>query len=74
MANSPIKAWRLVFTAGILEKIVNHTNKYGYRNAKQGLVSHHKEGLDGLFFCFILDVCPEKERQAFQLVLRQSTT
>jgi hypothetical protein len=34
MANSPIKAWRLVFTAGILEKIVSHTNKYGYPNAK----------------------------------------
>jgi DNA polymerase III epsilon subunit-like protein len=34
MANSPIKAWRLVFTAGILEKIVSHTNKYGNQNAK----------------------------------------
>jgi hypothetical protein len=28
MANYPIKAWRLVFTAGILDKIVAHTNKY----------------------------------------------
>ena len=28
-ANSPIKAWRLMFTNSILEKIVKHTNAYG---------------------------------------------
>ncbi|KAG7353811.1 hypothetical protein IV203_003166 [Nitzschia inconspicua] len=27
MANSPIKAWRLIFTTAILERIVKHTNK-----------------------------------------------
>lgn len=34
MANSPIKAWRLIFTARILERIVKHTNKYGDRYAQ----------------------------------------
>lgn len=32
-ANSPIKAWRLIFTNTILEKIVKHTNAYGDLNA-----------------------------------------
>ncbi|KAG7373225.1 DNA polymerase III PolC [Nitzschia inconspicua] len=32
--DSPIKAWRLIFSAEILGQIVKHTNKYGRRNAR----------------------------------------
>jgi hypothetical protein len=34
-ANSPIKAWRLIFTNTILERIVKHTNNYGELKARQ---------------------------------------
>jgi hypothetical protein len=39
MANSPIKAWRLVFTAGILEKIVGHTTNMGIETPRTALPS-----------------------------------
>ena len=32
--NSPMKAWRQVFTHAILEKIVLHTNQYGIKHCK----------------------------------------
>ena len=32
-ANSPLKAWRLIFTNTILEKLVKHTNSYREANA-----------------------------------------
>jgi hypothetical protein len=69
MANLAIKAWRLVFTAGILDLIVKHTNKYGYQNAKQ-LVPHHQEGPYQLHFSSIFDVHSEEKGQAFELVLQ----
>jgi len=33
--NSPIRAWRQIFTKSILDRIVNHTNEYGRRHAKK---------------------------------------
>jgi Transposase IS4 len=33
--NSPIRAWRQIFTHTILEKIVKYTNKYGFVHAKR---------------------------------------
>ena len=32
--NTPIRAWRQIFTRGILNKIVNYTNEYGERHCK----------------------------------------
>ena len=62
MANSPIKAWRLVFTAGILEKIVSHTNKYGARNAKNWSPITKKDLTDFFSVLFLMSVQKRKDK------------
>jgi hypothetical protein len=62
MANSPIKAWRLVFTAGILEKIVSHTNKYGNQNPKDWSPIIKKELTDFFSVLFLMSVQIRKDK------------
>ena len=69
-ANSPIKAWRLIFTTTILERlpVVKHTNKYGERHAKDWVPIMKTDLTD-----FISNVHAEKKGQTLKLVFKQST-
>ena len=62
MANSPIKAWILVFTAGILDKIVNHTNKYGYRNANDWSPITKRDLTDFISVLFLMSIQKRKDK------------
>ena len=62
MANSPIKAWRLIFTAGILERIVKHTNKYGDRYAKDWTPINKTDLTDFIAVVFVMSVQKRKDK------------
>jgi hypothetical protein len=52
-ANSPVNAWRLVFTNTILEKIVKDTNNYGELHAGEGKWSSvQRKDMTDLFMSF----------------------
>jgi DNA polymerase III epsilon subunit-like protein len=62
MANSPIKAWRLIFTASILDRLVQHTNKYGYRNAKDWSPITRRDMTDFFAVLFVMSVQKRKDK------------
>jgi DNA polymerase III epsilon subunit-like protein len=62
IANSPIKAWRLIFTAGILERIVRHTNKYGDRHAKDWTTITKKDLTDFIAVLFAMSIQKRKDK------------
>ena len=61
-ANLPIKAWRLIFTAGILERIVKHTNKYGDQNAKDWTPIVKKDLTDFIDVLFVMSIQKRKDK------------
>jgi hypothetical protein len=62
VANSPIKAWRLIFTAGILEGIVKHTNSYGERYAKDWTPIGKKDLTDFIAVLFVMSIQKRKDK------------
>jgi DNA polymerase III epsilon subunit-like protein len=63
-ANSPIKAWRLIFTNTILEKLVKHTNAYGELNAGPDVWTpiNKKDLTDFFAVLFIMGVQKRKDK------------
>lgn len=62
MANSPIKAWRLIFTAAILEKIIRYTNRYGERNCKEWTTIEKKDFTDFVAVLFLMSIQKRKDK------------
>jgi hypothetical protein len=63
-ANSPIKAWRLIFTTTILERLVKHTNTYGELNAGEDeWVEVDKKDLTDFFaVLFVMGIQKRKDK------------
>ncbi|KAG7354197.1 PolC-type DNA polymerase III [Nitzschia inconspicua] len=63
MANSPIKAWRLIFTTAILERIVKHTNKYGQKKLSLDWTPIDKAELtDFIAVLFVMSIQKRKDK------------
>ncbi|KAG7364663.1 transposase IS4 [Nitzschia inconspicua] len=63
MANSPIKAWRLIFTTAILERIVKHTNKYGQKKLSLDWTPIDKADLtDFIAVLFVMSIQKRKDK------------
>jgi len=61
-ANSPRKAWNLIFQHYILDKIVRHTNKYGQRECKDWTDINKKDLLDFIAVLFLMSVQKRKDK------------
>ncbi|KAG7340621.1 transposase IS4 [Nitzschia inconspicua] len=63
MANSPIKAWRLIFTTAILERIVKHTNAYGQKKLNLNWTPIDKADLtDFIAVLFVMSIQKRKDK------------
>jgi DNA polymerase III epsilon subunit-like protein len=62
MANSPLKAWRLIFTATILEKIVKYTNAYGEMHSKEWVPVGRSDVTDFIAVLFVLSIQRRKDK------------
>ncbi|KAG7365231.1 transposase IS4 [Nitzschia inconspicua] len=63
MANSPIKASRLIFTTAILERIVKHTSKYGQKKLNLDWTPIDKADLtDFIAILFVMSIQKRKDK------------
>lgn len=62
--NTPMRAWRQVFTNSILEKIVRHTNEYGRLHAKRWSDISRKDLESFIAVLFISGIQKRKDKPA----------
>jgi DNA polymerase III epsilon subunit-like protein len=60
--NSPIKAWKAIFTESILKKIVNYTNEYGNLKSETWDTIEKSDIIDFVCCLFIASVQKRKDR------------
>ena len=60
--NSPLKAWKQIFTNSILDKIVTYTNDYGERMAKNWSSISRKDLIDFISVLFVASVASKTKR------------
>jgi DNA polymerase III epsilon subunit-like protein len=63
-ANSPVKAWRMIFTNTILDRLVRHTNSYGELNAGENKWRPVQRKDLTNFFCvlFVMGIQKRKDK------------
>ena len=60
--NSPMKAWRHIFTASILEMIVKHTNEYGMLHCRRWVMVSKSDITDFFAILFIASIQKRKDK------------
>ena len=60
--NSPLRAWRQIFTTHILDKIVQHTNDYGEFNAKNWTPISRQDLEDFIAVLFLMSIQKRKDK------------